>query len=485
MSKIGYKELSLTLVEKYGLERDAAEQFVEKMFDVLVKGIETDRQVKVKGLGTFKVVAVAPRKSVDVNTGEAIVIDGRDKVSFTPDSAMRELVNRPFSQFETVAVNDGVDFADIDERYAGNGTADNNEYMPEEPDGPAPEPLDTTSEPTGNDAPVAEDVAPEPVEAAPKAAEVAPEPVEAVPEPELTEEPEPQNEITETKETTIMEPETPTTGNVPVEPKENALTDGTQPDTTPSTTPPEPEPEKRESEEVLPVPEAERMVDDARNQVIIMQQEMARQHRFMRWFMCTCVVLLLVCTGGLFYLGTQISQRDHRIEHLEAEAILASRTPQGQSIIDAAVDSAAIIKAQQDSLEAARQLQQAETARKKAAEAEKAKAEQAMREAAQKANEKAEKEKAEAAAQKTKTTATPATAPTNYNKDVRIRTGAYDIVGIDRTVTVKAGQTLESISRTHLGPGMECYLEAVNATQAKLKVGDKVNIPKLKLKKKK
>ena len=126
MSKIGFKELSLALVDKYGLEREAAEQFVEKMFDVLSKGIETDRQVKVKGLGTFKVVPVASRKSVDVNTGEPIVIEGRDKVSFTPDSAMRELVNRPFSQFETVPINDGVDFTAIDEHFANveEGTED-------------------------------------------------------------------------------------------------------------------------------------------------------------------------------------------------------------------------------------------------------------------------------------------------------------------------------------------------------------------------
>lgn len=449
MSKIGYKELSLTLVDKYGLERDAAEQFVEKMFDVLVKGIETDRQVKVKGLGTFKVIPVAPRKSVDVNTGDPIVIDGRDKVTFTPDSAMRDLVNRPFSQFETVPVNDGVDFADIDERYANNDATNNDIYITTE----SAESITTPTDPS--------------------------------PDPSLPREQEPQTDITDTKETPIMKPEKNTTDNNSVETKENVLTAKTQPDTIEVPSQPNLETTKQVSEEVHPIPEAERIADDARNQVILMQQEMARQHHFMRWFMCVCIVLLIACAGGLFYLATQISQRDHRIEHLEAEAILASRTPQGQSIIDAAIDSAAIIKAQQDSLEAARQLQQAETARKKAVEAEKAKVEKAVREATQQAEGKTEKKKETTNAHTTKTPPTPTQESSAYNKDVRIRTGAYNIVGIDRTVTVKAGQTLESISRTHLGPGMECYLEAVNAGKTKLKAGDKVNIPKLKLKKRK
>lgn len=118
MSKIGNKELARVLMEKHGLDKEAAERFVEQMFDVLGEGLQTDKMVKVKGLGTFKVTSVASRKSVDVNTGEPIIIEGRDKISFTPDNSLRDQVNRPFAQFDTVVLNDGVDFAEIDERFA-------------------------------------------------------------------------------------------------------------------------------------------------------------------------------------------------------------------------------------------------------------------------------------------------------------------------------------------------------------------------------
>ena len=244
-----------------------------------------------------------------------------------------------------------------------------------------------------------------------------------------------------------------------------------------------------------PVAEAERQADDARNQLILLQQEMTRQHRFMRWFLGIAVVLLAVCVGGIFYLFAQLTQRDHRIEHLESQTILASRTPQGRAILDASVDTAAVARARQDSIDAARALKAEEQARRQAAE-QQAQSQPAARKAAPAAPSEQAAAKASAAAapqsaqtkkplQADKTADKEKTTAATYNKDVRIRTGAYDIVGIARTVTVKAGQTLEGISRTQLGPGMECYMEAVNAGRTQLKAGDKVNIPELKLKKKK
>ncbi len=408
MSKIGYKELSQTLIDKYGLERNAAEQFVEKMFDVLVKAIETDRQVKVKGLGTFKVVPVAPRKSVDVNTGEPIIIEGRDKVTFTPDNAMRDLVNRPFSQFDTVAVNDGVDFTSIDEHFAN----------PEA----AMEPF-VVNEPTKPD------------------------------EPNMPNEP--------------TEPNMPNEPNEPTEPNEPAIP-------TPSPQPTTTEEQADEAQVMSPATETERAADEARNQVIVMQQEMTRQHRFTRWFMCMSIVLLLACCGGIFYLFMQLSQRDRRIEHLEAEAILNARTPRGQALLETSVDTAAVAQARADSDMAAQKLQQQEKARIQQTEP-----------AADRQSQPTQPQGGGNAARPTAKETLSRQRQETYDKDVRVRTGAYDIVGIARTVVAKDGQTIASISRTYLGPGMECYIEAVNAGRTQVKVGDKVNIPQLKLKKKK
>lgn len=475
MSKTGYKELAQALVDKYGLERAAAEQFVEKMFGVLVEGIASDRQVKVKGLGTFKVVPVAARKSVDVNTGEPIIIEGRDKVTFTPDNAMRDLVNRPFSQFETVPINDGVDFTAIDERFA-------------DPDA-ALEALSDAEDAPAEDAPA--EAAPEPMAAEQPAPDPAPDSPTTPSEPK----PKPNDPTVPNRHIMPTEPIMPTPPSTPTAPPEEP------PSSAPAPTP----------EVCSPVAEAERQADAARNQLILLQQEMTRQHRFMRWFLGIAVVLLLACVGGIFYLFTQLSQRDHRIEHLESEAILASRTPQGRAILDASVDTTAVAQARQDSLEAARKLKAEEAARQQAAEQKQTTGSSAsvaatptasatpgsapvsktsaaspataakkapVPSAPQTAQAKQDKPTAQTAAKEKATSAA-------YNKDVRIRTGAYDIVGIERTIVAKAGQTLEGISRTQLGPGMECYIEAVNAGHTQLKAGDKVNIPRLKLKKKK
>ena len=130
MSKTTIKELALSLSEKHDLSKADAERFVATIFEVINDGLEDDKLVKVKGLGAFKIIGVAARKSVDVNTGEPIVIEGRNKISFTPDASMRDDVNKPFSQFETVIINDGVDFSSIDKEYENeNETVENEEKV--------------------------------------------------------------------------------------------------------------------------------------------------------------------------------------------------------------------------------------------------------------------------------------------------------------------------------------------------------------------
>ena len=400
MSKVSITELASKLMEKHGLKRTEAELFIRQFVGVINDGLKNDKSVKVKGLGTFKVQAVSARKSVDVNTGEAIVIEGRDKISFTAEAVMRDLVNAPFAQFETVIVNDGVDFSEIDAKHE----ADNTE---------AKEPTPTV-EPT----PVAE---PEPavVEAAPAA------------EPEPTVEPAPVAE----PEPAVVEP-TPIVEPTPAVEDSDSDTD-----------------------------ELDAKSKSYKNTIIVLASSLA------------CVVILAVV--GFVYMFSQIEKRDNRIAHLETQtATLADRmmkthmSPAPAANQPAANDEADnILAANEQKIEAAQ----------------KADKENNLKTAEAKPEPKAEpkaatKPTAEAKAHAAKS-APSILSQSAYDKDPRVRTGAYVITGIANTVTVKAGQTMSSLSKTYLGPGMECYLEAVNGGNRELKAGEKIKIPALKTKK--
>ena len=400
MSKVSITELASKLMEKHGLKRTEAELFIRQFVGVINDGLKNDKSVKVKGLGTFKVQAVSARKSVDVNTGEAIVIEGRDKISFTAEAVMRDLVNAPFAQFETVIVNDGVDFSEIDAKHE----ADNTE---------AKEPTPTV-EPT----PVAE---PEPavVEAAPAA------------EPEPTVEPAPVAE----PEPAVVEP-TPIVEQTPAVEDSDSDTD-----------------------------ELDAKSKSYKNTIIVLASSLA------------CVVILAVV--GFVYMFSQIEKRDNRIAHLETQtATLADRmmkthmSPAPAANQPAANDEADnILAANEQKIEAAQ----------------KADKENNLKTAEAKPEPKAEpkaatKPTAEAKAHAAKS-APSILSQSAYDKDPRVRTGAYVITGIANTVTVKAGQTMSSLSKTYLGPGMECYLEAVNGGNRELKAGEKIKIPALKTKK--
>ena len=400
MSKVSITELASKLMEKHGLKRTEAELFIRQFVGVINDGLKNDKSVKVKGLGTFKVQAVSARKSVDVNTGEAIVIEGRDKISFTAEAVMRDLVNAPFAQFETVIVNDGVDFSEIDAKHE----ADNTE---------AKEPTPAV-EPT----PVAE---PEPavVEPAPAA------------EPEPTVEPAPVAE----PEPAVVEP-TPIVEPTPAVEDSDSDTD-----------------------------ELEAKSKSYKNTIIVLASSLA------------CVVILAVV--GFVYMFSQIEKRDNRIAHLETQtATLADRmmkthmSPAPAANQPAANDEADnILAANEQKIEAAQ----------------KADKENNLKTAEAKPEPKAEpkaatKPTAEAKAHAAKS-APSILSQSAYDKDPRVRTGAYVITGIANTVTVKAGQTMSSLSKTYLGPGMECYLEAVNGGNRELKAGEKIKIPALKTKK--
>ena len=426
MSKVSITELASKLMEKHGLKRTEAELFIRQFVGVINDGLKNDKSVKVKGLGTFKVQAVSARKSVDVNTGEAIVIEGRDKISFTAEAVMRDLVNAPFAQFETVIVNDGVDFSEIDAKNQADNTEAKEPTPAVEPT-PAAEPEPAVVEPT----PVAE---PEPavVEPAP-VAEPEPTVVEAAPaaEPEPTVEPAPVAE----PEPAVVEP-TPIVEQTPAVEDSDSDTD-----------------------------ELEAKSKSYKNTIIVLASSLA------------CVVILAVV--GFVYMFSQIEKRDNRIAHLETQtATLADRmmkthmSPAPAANQPAANDEADnILAANEQKIEAAQ----------------KADKENNLKTAEAKPEPKAEpkaatKPTAEAKAHAAKP-APSILSQSAYDKDPRVRTGAYVITGIANTVTVKAGQTMSSLSKTYLGPGMECYLEAVNGGNRELKAGEKIKIPALKTKK--
>ena len=438
MSKVSITELASKLMEKHGLKRTEAELFIRQFVGVINDGLKNDKSVKVKGLGTFKVQAVSARKSVDVNTGEAIVIEGRDKISFTAEAVMRDLVNAPFAQFETVIVNDGVDFSEIDAKNEADNTEAKEPTPTVEPT-PVAEPEPAVVEP----APVAE---PEPAVVEPTpVAEPEPTVVEAAPaaEPEPTVEPAP-----------AAEPE-PTVEPAPVAEPEPAVVEPT----------PIVEPTPAVEDSDSDTDELEAKSKSYKNTIIVLASSLA------------CVVILAVV--GFVYMFSQIEKRDNRIAHLETQtATLADRmmkthmSPAPAANQPAANDEADnILAANEQKIEAAQ----------------KADKENNLKTAEAKPGPKAEpkaatKPTAEAKAHAAKP-APSIISQSAYDKDPRVRTGAYVITGIANTVTVKAGQTMSSLSKTYLGPGMECYLEAVNGGNRELKAGEKIKIPALKTKK--
>ena len=173
MGKITIQEIAKILVEKNHIESQAASQFVNEMFAIILDRLSQGEAVKVKGLGTFKIIDVEARESVSVRTGERVVIDGHSKVTFTPDATMKELVNKPFSHFETVILNDGVEFEDMKEPEPS--VPEQQEPVAEEP--VAEEPV--AEEPVAEEPVVEESVAEEPVAEEP----VAEEPVAEQPKP--------------------------------------------------------------------------------------------------------------------------------------------------------------------------------------------------------------------------------------------------------------------------------------------------------------
>ena len=476
------------LSKRYEIKPEEASDFIGLMFEVLMDELDApDKQVKIKGLGTFKVTSVGARASVDVNTGERIILEGRNKISFTPEVLLRDRVNRPFVQFETVVLNDGVDFSDIDREFE-----ENSKQVVEE------DAKDAAIEENGDEDTEEETLEPDSVEPETEEPETTVESEtvdQETGESETTVEPETVDQETEESETTV-EPETveqETEDSEPVEPEtvdsdvleadadnSELNTDNSQLNTDNSQL--ETGNSKQETDH------SELKTDEPALESLVSVGCKQRNPRLMYW-LSTASFILLVCIGiGMYFLYRQIEEKNRAIERLQSRLTVHAATVKDADDKPKSVPVDTVQKKQSEE-----QLASAETKETKVLPNEKAVAAgKAESSAKPELSDKAGSASKPAVSVKDKSAdkKTPAsdssrptvTAPSDYNYDVRIRTGAYIIVGTDRVVTVKSGQTLASISKANLGPGMECYVEVYN-NRKQVKAGDKIKIPKLKLKK--
>lgn len=486
MSKNSLNVLADKLAEKSGLSQIESELFIRKMFDVCHQGLAADKMVKMRWLGTFKVTSVKDRESVDVNTGERIIIEGRDKISFTPDNILKEIVNKPFAQFETVVVNEGVDFDSIDKKYEDSLEDEEQEREQEviKPAVDVVEPLlpenSFATESTASGVIDFLDIPETPSEES-NVVVIGEETAEISEEKESevdTSVQESEKVMEETMDSCAetVESHGETSNELPVsdsleEPKEEFaanVSDNSRKD----------------------ISDNEAESDD--------EAEIRRRHFIIpKYMVIVASITLLLLIGGFgwfaFNYGQMAAQRDHL-------ALQLAQYKEGKESVMkfAKVKSQEQIlqqKARQDSLRMA-QASEAVKAAEKADSLKTIAAEKAMSEKNQKSdhiqladNKKvsekvvaekkmADQKKLDKAAEHAKVTSG------KYDSDPRVRTGAYRIVGVDQIVTVGDHQTLSSLSKRYLGPGMECYIEALNGNST-IKSGQKIKIPKLELKKKK
>lgn len=476
MSKNSLNGLADKLAEKSGLSQIEAELFIRKMFDVCHQGLAADKIVKMRWLGTFKVTSVKERESVDVNTGERIVIEGRDKISFTPDNILKEIVNRPFAQFETVIVNDGVDFESIDKKYEDSLEDEEQEESLEKP-----KPIIEVVEPTETPLP---DVVSEETTQAEAVSSSEPTTSGVIDFLDVPENPSEDSSVVVIGEDSTIEPQTTVSQEVPTEEIPSSVSDDIQADSR----------EENSNAEIEAETDAEIGADaeiEAETDAEIeadAEVEIRRRHFIIpKYVVIIASFTLLLLIGGLGWFAFNYGQMAAQRDHLELQ-LAQYKTDKNVVAKPANVKSQEQLlqeKARQDSLRMAK----ANDAIKAAERADSLKSAAVDKEISVKnlkADEKSAELKKKSATDKKRDKAAEhaKVVSDKYDSDPRVRTGAYRIVGVDQVVTVGEHQTMATLSKRYLGPGMECYIEALNGTST-IKSGQKIKIPKLELKKKK
>lgn len=412
MAKVN--DFARELSEKYGLSLGDASDFVSAMFDVVKEELDgADSSVKIKGFGTFKVSAVGARASVDVNTGERIIIDGRNKISFTPEVLLRDRVNRPFVQFETVVLNDGVDFSEIEEE--------------------SEEELDSVTE------------------TEPQEVQLSPTAPTSQPTDQSTDQPAPAEQPQGVQLSSTAPTSQSTDHYSSSETASKAVNTEEHRDMarrlmTPKTETIEEDSEESDDKTTATAPEAD-------DEGIVIGGCRQRSPRIMYVLTIASFIILVSLGIGMYFLYQRIEEKNHVIDRLESRLYAQQEAAERADAQPAVAVKDTIVP--NDSLRAAEKAKKDSIAASKSA--------------------------AEAKASQSSAAPSTATTPSDYNYDTRVRTGAYIIVGVAKTVTVQPGQTLASISKAYLGEGMECYVEVLNNRHS-VKAGEKLKIPQLKLK---
>ena len=535
MSKSSLSVLAKAVASKRGLTQAEAERFIATMFEVAGDGIQEDKLLKMKWLGTFKITSVKDRESVDVNTGERILIEGRDKISFTPDNILKEIINKPFAQFETVVVNDGIDFSDIDEKFANMEREEeelqlqkeqechDEEMVQEEQNAEQPQKEELSQE---EEQPREEEHSQE-VELNEDLSQEAKKSQESLLDAELqSQEGGQKDDLSQEANTPISEETVALSSELKyAEISEDDISETSEDnisqtsDDTISKTEENGIPEevgmlishlkKNESEaeeiekveetkvkEEAEVPKAaeahvEKTPEEAK--VVASQSNVEnkkqpeydetldedeayasdRHHLVIPKYVVALVsVVFVALLGGLCWFAFIYGKMQARQEQMEMQlkAIKPQPQPKPKPKVVAPVDTAKSVASSDDKTDAANALANGAQANNEQTDhaqlAMKKKAKQDSIRMAQANNAVKMAEKASV-----------------YLNDPRIRTGAYRIVGVEKTVTAKSGQTLAGLSKLYLGPGMECYMQAINGC-SEIKPGQKVKIPKLELKRK-
>lgn len=495
MSKFSLNTLGKLLADKSGLSQVEAELFIRKMFDVCNQGLDADKQVKIKWLGTFKVQATKDRESINVNTGERFTIEGRDKLTFTPDNILKEIVNKPFAQFETVVVNDGVDFDEIDEKFGEEQTEDAPseviDFLDEEeaatpnPDVVVTEPEKEKEKEKEDEDELSKQIALE--QAKLEKLKQAKLEQERIQKEKLEKEKQEQERLEQERlEQEKLEQERLKQEKLEQERLEQEKLEQERL-----------KQEKLEQERLKQEKLEQERLELAKQQQALKatvepavpatdeteeeDEESSNSHHIVipRYLVVAVCLIVVALIGGMgwfaFNYGQMTAQRDHLAMQLsQYHQAPAKKAPANAVAAPLSQEQKLRQKAIEDSIRMAKTAEAVKLAEQSDEASDKA--ENAKQDEA--------KAKAKAAAKEEDKVASKTESSAHYDKDVRVRTGAYRIVGVAQTVTVGAGQTLEQISNRYLGSGMECYVEALNGTGT-VKAGQKIKIPKLELKKKK
>lgn len=543
MSKSSLSVLAKAVASKRGLTQAEAERFIATMFGVAGDGIQEDKLLKMKWLGTFKITSVKDRESVDVNTGERILIEGRDKISFTPDNILKEIINKPFAQFETVVVNDGIDFSDIDEKFANMEREEeelqlqkeqechdekeqechDEEVVQEEQNAEQPQKEDLSQEEEqpreeehSQEVELNEDLSQEAKKSQESLLDAELQSQEGGQKDELSQEANTpiseetvalsselknaeisEDDISETSEDNISQTSDDTISKteengIPEEVgilishlKENESEAEEIERVEEAKVKEEPEVPKAAEAHVEKTPEEAKVVVSQSNvenkkqpeydETLDEDEAYASDHHHLvipKYVVALVSVVFVALLGGLCWFAFIYGKMQARQEQMEMQlkAIKPQPQPKPKPKVVAPVDTAKSVASSDDKTDAENALANGAQANNEQTDhaqlAMKKKAKQDSIRMAQANNAVKMAEKASV-----------------YLNDPRIRTGAYRIVGVEKTVTAKSGQTLAGLSKLYLGPGMECYMQAINGC-SEIKPGQKVKIPKLELKRK-